>query len=883
MASLTYAVDVQTSGAISSLASLQKQITGIGTAALATGAVAAGAFALKGIVNTTRELEELRGAFTTVTGDAAKSAQEFDRVRELSMQLGTNQRALSETYVKLANSGIKPTNGILTTLVDVSKNATDQFGALTAAADLFSRTVSGGLGLEDLNRLQDRGIPVFKILQEQLGLSRLEIAKFGKTAEGAEKIRQALYKGFQEQFGGTAVRELTSINSQLEVLQTITDATKESFGKGLVDAIGKSVGTVGQLSGGLQAVAKAMGEALGGAIVFLINNLNIIIPLVTALASAWAAVKLFTLAQGILAMATAFKALTMAMMRNPITIIAVGVAALIAGFVALVQQTGSVGNALKTLGNIGIKMINTLVNAFIGFGKAVGQVMVGVGNAIIAGLNPFDNKSVMGELEKGVKNARAVFGKQMASEGPISFKFKLDPVAVSKAKPAFDLGAGGYQGPALGAAGAAGESEKEKKAREKGAEDAKKIAEQMREQAAAARQVTQELVLQNAASNEMRELEISLIGKASEYANLIRSNAQARKTAAEEIRGLEAKIVEEKAKGKEANAGVIVELKAQVTEKQKQLNSTLLLNQSEKDRTIELGLQKNILQQQLGLVDHLAQLNALVDEEGLRSDLIRGKIGKEQYDRQLALQRTTSEYNARREKQEKTLADLTASKSTVEADALRRQMADESAAFELRKGQMKVEQDLTDRQRKSARAGIRAALDNAKAMSEPFVVAEQMTTSLFNSMTNALDTLVSGGKIKFGDLAKSIIADLAKIALKAAALRIFETVGSAILGRPVSIPKLAVGGPTMAGKPYIVGEKGPELFVPNSAGSIMTNASMNRNAGVGESVQPVVNNTYITNNISAIDSRSVAQMFVENRKSLLGASMMARKEMPYGT
>jgi phage-related minor tail protein len=158
-----------------------------------------------------------------------------------------------------------------------------------------------------------------------------------------------------------------------------------------------------------------------------------------------------------------------------------------------------------------------------------------------------------------------------------------------------------------------------------------------------------------------------------------------------------------------------------------------------------------------------------------------------------------------------------------------------------------------------------------------------MTTSLFNSMTNALDTLVSGGKIKFGDLAKSIIADLAKIALKAAALRIFETVGSAILGRPVSIPKLAVGGPTMAGKPYIVGEKGPELFVPNSAGSIMTNASMNRNAGVGESVQPVVNNTYITNNISAIDSRSVAQMFVENRKSLLGASMMARKEMPYGT
>ena len=101
-------------------------------------------------------------------------------------------------------------------------------------------------------------------------------------------------------------------------------------------------------------------------------------------------------------------------------------------------------------------------------------------------------------------------------------------------------------------------------------------------------------------------------------------------------------------------------------------------------------------------------------------------------------------------------------------------------------------------------------------------------------------------------------------------------IGKSILGG------LAAGGPAMANKPYIVGEQGPELFVPNSAGSIMTNASMNKNAGAGSGMGATVNNTYITNNISAIDSRSVAQMFVENRKSLLGASMMARKETPYG-
>jgi hypothetical protein len=43
---------------------------------------------------------------------------------------------------------------------------------------------------------------------------------------------------------------------------------------------------------------------------------------------------------------------------------------------------------------------------------------------------------------------------------------------------------------------------------------------------------------------------------------------------------------------------------------------------------------------------------------------------------------------------------------------------------------------------------------------------------------------------------------------------------------------------------------------------------------------PITNN-YITNNINAIDARSVAQLFAENRRSLLGSVKMAEREMPY--
>ncbi|TPJ56878.1 hypothetical protein [Mesorhizobium sp. B2-6-7] len=47
----------------------------------------------------------------------------------------------------------------------------------------------------------------------------------------------------------------------------------------------------------------------------------------------------------------------------------------------------------------------------------------------------------------------------------------------------------------------------------------------------------------------------------------------------------------------------------------------------------------------------------------------------------------------------------------------------------------------------------------------------------------------------------------------------------------------ANGGPVTAGKPYIVGEKRPELFVPNQSGTIVPRVpSINAGGGGGQSV-----------------------------------------------
>jgi phage-related minor tail protein len=40
------------------------------------------------------------------------------------------------------------------------------------------------------------------------------------------------------------------------------------------------------------------------------------------------------------------------------------------------------------------------------------------------------------------------------------------------------------------------------------------------------------------------------------------------------------------------------------------------------------------------------------------------------------------------------------------------------------------------------------------------------------------------------------------------------------------VPGLAAGGPVQANRPYIVGEVGPELFVPSQSGAIVPNHAM---------------------------------------------------------
>lgn len=88
---------------------------------------------------------------------------------------------------------------------------------------------------------------------------------------------------------------------------------------------------------------------------------------------------------------------------------------------------------------------------------------------------------------------------------------------------------------------------------------------------------------------------------------------------------------------------------------------------------------------------------------------------------------------------------------------------------------------------------------------------------------------------------------------------------------------LANGGPAAGGTPYLVGERGPELFVPSSNGGVMSNNDMraamgSRPGGAGGS--PVLNMSFQSTNINGVEYVSRDQL----EQAMVATRRQAAKE-----
>jgi len=125
------------------------------------------------------------------------------------------------------------------------------------------------------------------------------------------------------------------------------------------------------------------------------------------------------------------------------------------------------------------------------------------------------------------------------------------------------------------------------------------------------------------------------------------------------------------------------------------------------------------------------------------------------------------------------------------------------------------------------------------------------------------DAILSGQKL--GEVVRSLGRDLVRLVFSQLVTQpLAAGIGGAIKG---AFGFRAMGGPVSGGSPYVVGEKGPELFVPHASGTIGPNNKMGGGSGSGSG------SVTVNYNIAAGVSRAELAPILEQERRRLKAEI----------
>ena len=163
-----------------------------------------------------------------------------------------------------------------------------------------------------------------------------------------------------------------------------------------------------------------------------------------------------------------------------------------------------------------------------------------------------------------------------------------------------------------------------------------------------------------------------------------------------------------------------------------------------------------------------------------------------------------------------------------------------------------------------------------------------MFNAITSNMESALTNFVKNGKLSFKDFARSVIQDLLLIQMKAQAVsllsggfNILKTfMPTSSMGSAQSLSSyqnmagatFADGGDPPVGKVSLVGEQGPELFVPKTAGTIIPNKALGSFGG-----STTINNF----SINAIDTKSFEDRLLNSPNAVWAANQYASKSLAF--
>jgi tape measure domain-containing protein len=231
-------------------------------AGIAIGAVITGAVTLGGVIGKSgleynSMIENSTVAWTTLLGSQEKAKAQIQDIANFAMktQFGTEQVDAMAKY--FYNAGIQG-KGLMDQLTRIS----DVAGAFNITADNAQELArqmaqvdqAGVAYTEDLNILQDQGVPIYKALASELGVNVAQVRKMASQGQITADVYNKAFNGIADTVKGSADRQANTMTGLMSTFKDLFGMLSGTLTQGIFN----------NMEGGLKRVNDALQAMMSG-------------------------------------------------------------------------------------------------------------------------------------------------------------------------------------------------------------------------------------------------------------------------------------------------------------------------------------------------------------------------------------------------------------------------------------------------------------------------------------------------------------------------------------------------------------------------------------------------------------------------------------------
>lgn len=225
---------------------------------------------VKTVFDYSARMEQTKIGFTTLMGGADAATKHLKDLQDFAKATPFEFEGLTTASRRLQNVGLEAEK-VIPVLTDIG-NAAAAAGASSAELDsitlAFSQIIAKGkLSAEEVNQLAERGIPVWRMLSEQLGKSKEEIIDMAEKGKISSQVFLDAFQKFSKMNFGDAMEKQshTFAGAMSSIKDSALVAAAETF-EPIFKKIGSFADDVQRSLSEQEAKAKGAGASFGFAI-----------------------------------------------------------------------------------------------------------------------------------------------------------------------------------------------------------------------------------------------------------------------------------------------------------------------------------------------------------------------------------------------------------------------------------------------------------------------------------------------------------------------------------------------------------------------------------------------------------------------------------------